>query len=473
MMDIHAATPMRVPLDIGTIHFIGIGGIGMSGIAEIMHNLGYKVRGSDLAESANVKRLQGARHPDLHRPQRRQSQGCPCRRLFLGGEGRQSRIRCGAPARPAAGAPRRNAGRDHAPEMVRRRGRHQRQDHDHHHGRGPARCRRARSHRRQWRHHQRLWHQCAAGRGRLGGGRGRRERRHLPAPAGHRFGRHQYRSRPSRFLRQLREDARGLPQLRRACAVLRLRGDVPRSSRSAGHGRPDPRPPRHHLWLQPPGRCPRGRRQLLRRRLPFRRRGHRPAGGHRNPDREDAPAHAGRAQCAERAGRHRRGARAGRARRHDPHRLRRFRRRPPALHPRRRMERRRHHRRLRPQPVQDRRRVEGRAPGLFAARSSPWSSRIATRACAIPSSSSRPASTMPMSPSSRRSIRPARSRIEGYRPRHLCGIAARPWPSQCARHRRAGRSAGHGRRTRQAGRRHRLPRRGLDHRLGRMVSKRR
>jgi len=47
----------RVPLDVGTIHFIGIGGIGMSGIAEIMHNLGYKVRGSDVAEGANVKRL--------------------------------------------------------------------------------------------------------------------------------------------------------------------------------------------------------------------------------------------------------------------------------------------------------------------------------------------------------------------------------------------------------------------------------
>ncbi|MGH6872368.1 MAG: UDP-N-acetylmuramate--L-alanine ligase [Rhizomicrobium sp.] len=47
----------RVPLDIGTIHFIGIGGIGMSGIAEIMHNLGYKVRGSDQAENANVRRL--------------------------------------------------------------------------------------------------------------------------------------------------------------------------------------------------------------------------------------------------------------------------------------------------------------------------------------------------------------------------------------------------------------------------------
>ncbi len=48
----------RVPLDIGAIHFIGIGGIGMSGIAEIMYNLGYKVQGSDASENANVKRLQ-------------------------------------------------------------------------------------------------------------------------------------------------------------------------------------------------------------------------------------------------------------------------------------------------------------------------------------------------------------------------------------------------------------------------------
>jgi len=47
----------RVPLDIGPIHFIGIGGIGMSGIAEIMHNLGYKVQGSDIADNTSVKRL--------------------------------------------------------------------------------------------------------------------------------------------------------------------------------------------------------------------------------------------------------------------------------------------------------------------------------------------------------------------------------------------------------------------------------
>ena len=46
-----------LPLDIGVIHFVGVGGIGMSGIAEILHNLGYKVRGSDLADSYNTKRL--------------------------------------------------------------------------------------------------------------------------------------------------------------------------------------------------------------------------------------------------------------------------------------------------------------------------------------------------------------------------------------------------------------------------------
>lgn len=46
-----------MPLDIGIIHFVGIGGIGMSGIAEVMHNLGYQVQGSDIAQNANVDRL--------------------------------------------------------------------------------------------------------------------------------------------------------------------------------------------------------------------------------------------------------------------------------------------------------------------------------------------------------------------------------------------------------------------------------
>jgi UDP-N-acetylmuramate--alanine ligase len=46
-----------LPLTVGTIHFVGIGGIGMSGIAEILNNLDYSVQGSDLSENANVKRL--------------------------------------------------------------------------------------------------------------------------------------------------------------------------------------------------------------------------------------------------------------------------------------------------------------------------------------------------------------------------------------------------------------------------------
>ena len=46
-----------VPTDIGTVHFVGIGGIGMSGIAEVMHNQGYSVQGSDLSASASVERL--------------------------------------------------------------------------------------------------------------------------------------------------------------------------------------------------------------------------------------------------------------------------------------------------------------------------------------------------------------------------------------------------------------------------------
>lgn len=46
-----------VGTDIGIIHFVGIGGIGMSGIAEVMRNLGYTVQGSDIVESASVERL--------------------------------------------------------------------------------------------------------------------------------------------------------------------------------------------------------------------------------------------------------------------------------------------------------------------------------------------------------------------------------------------------------------------------------
>jgi len=47
----------ELPLSIGILHFTGIGGIGMSGIAEILFELGYQVQGSDNSENANVRRL--------------------------------------------------------------------------------------------------------------------------------------------------------------------------------------------------------------------------------------------------------------------------------------------------------------------------------------------------------------------------------------------------------------------------------
>src|SRR5215472_8344139 len=48
---------MKLPSEIGPIHFVGIGGIGMSGIAEVLINLGHKVQGSDASDGANVSRL--------------------------------------------------------------------------------------------------------------------------------------------------------------------------------------------------------------------------------------------------------------------------------------------------------------------------------------------------------------------------------------------------------------------------------
>ena len=51
------SSTMKMPQNIGLVHFVGIGGIGMSGIAEMLHNLGHDVQGSDIADNANVQRL--------------------------------------------------------------------------------------------------------------------------------------------------------------------------------------------------------------------------------------------------------------------------------------------------------------------------------------------------------------------------------------------------------------------------------
>ena len=42
---------------VDSIHFVGVGGSGMSGIAEVLSNLGYRVSGSDLADNATTRRL--------------------------------------------------------------------------------------------------------------------------------------------------------------------------------------------------------------------------------------------------------------------------------------------------------------------------------------------------------------------------------------------------------------------------------
>ena len=49
---------LKSPKNLGVIHFIGIGGIGMSGIAEILFQSGYQVQGSDLNISNNTIRLE-------------------------------------------------------------------------------------------------------------------------------------------------------------------------------------------------------------------------------------------------------------------------------------------------------------------------------------------------------------------------------------------------------------------------------
>ena len=120
-----------LPLSIGTIHFVGIGGIGMSGIAEVLHNLGYSVQGSDIAESANVQRLRAAGIPvaighDAENLGRAQVVvvSTAVKRDNPGGRRRTRQADPGGP-------PRGDAGRTDAAEMVDRGGRHARQDHHH------------------------------------------------------------------------------------------------------------------------------------------------------------------------------------------------------------------------------------------------------------------------------------------------------------------------------------------------------
>ena len=53
---------------INCVHFVGIGGSGMSGIAEVMLSLGYRVQGSDLKANKQTRRLEKAGRRSIHRP---------------------------------------------------------------------------------------------------------------------------------------------------------------------------------------------------------------------------------------------------------------------------------------------------------------------------------------------------------------------------------------------------------------------
>ncbi len=61
------AAATKLPTEMGPIHFVGIGGIGMSGIAEVLLNHGYTVQGSDLKASKITERLGLPRRDGLHR----------------------------------------------------------------------------------------------------------------------------------------------------------------------------------------------------------------------------------------------------------------------------------------------------------------------------------------------------------------------------------------------------------------------
>ena len=126
------------------IHFVGIGGIGMCGIAEVLRDQGYAVTGSDLRESATVARLRALGIPVALGHDAAKSGGPtswwsrrPC-------APDNPEVVAGAAARHPGDPARRDAGRADAPEGRHRGRRHARQDHDHLAGRARARRRRAR-----------------------------------------------------------------------------------------------------------------------------------------------------------------------------------------------------------------------------------------------------------------------------------------------------------------------------------------
>ena len=190
-----------VGTDIGTIHFVGIGGIGMSGIAEVMHNLGYSVQGSDLAEGASVERLRkrGIKVMIGHDAANLGDAAVVVTSTAVKRDNPE--VAAALEAAHSGGPPRRDARRADAAQDAPSRSPAPTARPPPPHGRRAARRRRDRSDGDQRRDHRELRLERAARRQRVDGGRGRRERRQLPAARRHDRGRHQHRSRAPRPLR--------------------------------------------------------------------------------------------------------------------------------------------------------------------------------------------------------------------------------------------------------------------------------
>ena len=275
---------------INTIHFVGIGGSGMSGIAEVLANLGYAVQGSDLKASDATRRLESLGVRVVLGHQRRERRG----RRRRGGVERRGRgqprgrvrARAAHPGRQARGDARRA---DAFPVLDRGR-RHARQDHDHEPGRERARRRRRGSDLRHRRTPEERGCERAARRRALPGRRGGRERRLVHAPAADDRGGHQRRRRSSRHARRrLRAAQVELRRVPAQPALLRPGGDL---QRRPGHREPDTahRPAVPRLRVRRRRRRARGEPRSSRRAVELRRD---PAGPRRRASRSRSTCRAG------------------------------------------------------------------------------------------------------------------------------------------------------------------------------------
>ena len=213
---------------INTIHFVGIGGSGMCGIAEVLLNLGYAVQGSDLRASAVTQWLTGlgARVTIGHAAANIAGADVV---VVSGAVARDNpEVEAALQGAHPGGAARGDARRADALPLLHRRRRHARQDHHDQPGRQHPRRGRRGSDLRDRRAPEERRQQRAPGRGPLPGRRGRRERRLVHAPAADDRDRHQHRQRsPGHARRGLRPPQAELRRVPAQPAVLRSGGAVP------------------------------------------------------------------------------------------------------------------------------------------------------------------------------------------------------------------------------------------------------